>query len=205
MNPKEIVKVGYDKAGLKYTATRREELEEMNFLPEFAEFIPPGGAVLDLGCGAGIPFTKYLSDRYKVTGVDISPNQIKLAQKNVPNAEFSCLDMTKIDFPEEKFDGILAYYSIIHVPRDEHFGLFQTMFKILKPKGVALMSLHQIGDRQQVENNFFGATMYWSGWSKNQNLHLLTDAGFKIIWEKLIPDSLDGDHEALFVFVQKPI
>ncbi|MHA1109868.1 MAG: class I SAM-dependent methyltransferase [Promethearchaeota archaeon] len=204
MNPKEIVRKGYDAVGSKYTSTRHEKLIEMNFLPEFSKYIPPNGQVLDLGCGAGVPFTKYLSERFKVTGVDISPNQIELARNNVPNATFLCKDMTQLDFPEASFYGILGYYSIIHVPRDEHFKLFSAVFHFLKPGGVALMSLHRADDPEYLYDDYFGTNMYWSGFDHKTNLEFLKKVGFTIIWDKLVPDSL-GDNKALFVLVQKPI
>ncbi len=204
MDPKKIVKEGYDAVGAKYTSTRNEELVEMEFLPEFSEHIPSDGRVLDLGCGAGYPFTKYLSERFEVTGVDISPKQIESARKNVPNATFLCKDMTQLDFSEASFDGILGYYSIIHVPRDEHLGLFSSMFHILRPKGVALISLHRVDDPEYLYDDYFGSKMYWSGFDHKTNLELLKKTGFTIIWDKLVQDSL-GDNKALFVFVQKPI
>jgi SAM-dependent methyltransferase len=187
-----------------YTSKRHEQLVEMRFLPEFSEYIPLGGCVLDLGCGGGIPFTKYLSERFEVIGVDISSKQIDLAKKNVPKGTFYCKDMTKIDFSEASFHGVLAYYSIIHIPRDEHLELFLNIHRILRPGGVALMSLHKEDDPEYFCDDFFGSKMYWSGFDYQTNLILLKKVGFELIWEKLVPDSL-GDNKALFVFVQRPI
>ena len=64
MNKKRIVSEGYDIAAEKYLAERHENLEEMKFLPEFSSLITKGGKVLDVGCGAGLPFTMYLSERF---------------------------------------------------------------------------------------------------------------------------------------------
>ncbi len=204
MDPKKIVSKGYDAVGAEYTSTRSEDLIEIKFLPEFAAKIPLNGNVLDIGCGGGVPFTKYLSERFNVIGIDISPNQIDLARRNVPNATFVCQDMGKLEFQEGFFDGILAYYSIIHLPRKEHSDLFLKMFQILKPGGVALLSLTRNDDPIYMTDDYFGTTMYWSGFDHKTNLELLKNAGFTLIWEKLVPDSL-GDNLALFVFVQKPI
>lgn len=204
MDPKKIVKKGYDKVGEKYTATRNEDLVEKKFLPEFAEYVPSGGKILDIGCGGGVPFTKYLSEKYKVTGIDISPNQITLARKNVPNSRFICMDMGNLDFEKDYFHGILAYYSIIHLPRDEHADLFKKMYRILKLGGIVLMTLTRNDDAVFIDDDFFGATMYWSGFDQVTNIDLVKKAGFEIVWEKLVPDSL-GDNLALFVLARKPI
>ena len=65
--------------------------------------LPAGAAVLELGCGAGIPTTQRLAARFAVTGVDISARQIALARHNVPNATFMRADMTTLDFPTRLF------------------------------------------------------------------------------------------------------
>jgi len=202
MDKKRIVREGYDEVAEKYLAMRNEDLEEMKFLPEFSSLIPQDGKVLDAGCGAGLPFTKYLSDRFDVIGIDLSEKQIELAKKNVPNAQFFVRDMTELDYPDNFFDGILAYYSIIHVPRDEQYDLFVNFHRMLKPNGVALFSLHSTDDPESVFDDFFDSTMYWSGFDKDTNLKMLTEIGFEIIWSKLVEDSL-GDSKHLFVFIRK--
>ncbi len=202
MDPKDIVRNGYDIVAEKYVSKRFEDLTEMSFLPEFADCIPKGGKVLDLGCGAGIPFTQYLSDRFEATGIDISSKQIDLARKNVPNATFLCGDMTNMKFLNTEFHGVLAFYSIIHVPRDEHNTLFQEIYRILKIDGVVLMSLHSKDDPESIYDDFFDTKMYWSGFDAKTNLKLLKQVGFHIIWSKLVEDSL-GDNKHLFVFAKK--
>lgn len=202
MDKKRIVREGYDQAAEKYLERRHEDLEEMKFIPEFSSMLPPGGRVLDAGCGGGLPFTKYLSERFEVIGIDISEKQIELATKNVPKGQFFVKDMTKLDFPEDYFHGILAYYSIIHVPREEQYDLFVNLHRMLKPNGIALFSLHSTDDPGSIFDDFFDATMFWSGFDKETNLKMLTDIGFEIIWSKLVGDSL-GDAKHLFVLIKK--
>lgn len=204
MDKKKIVREGYNKAAQAYLNERHKNLEEMKFLPEFSSLIPEGGKVLDAGCGGGLPITKYLSERFDVIGIDISEKQIELAKKNVPEAHFLRKDMTKLDFPKEFFDGILAYYSVIHVPREEHYNLFVNFFKMLKKNGVALLCLQSEDDPEQFNDDFFGAKMFWSGFSEEENIKLLLKVGFQIIWHKLVDDSLGADSQHLFVLLKKP-
>jgi SAM-dependent methyltransferase len=49
--------------------------------------VRPGGHVLDLGCGAGLPSTRRLAGAFSVVGVDILAEQLARARKNVPGAE----------------------------------------------------------------------------------------------------------------------
>ena len=50
------------------------------------------------------------------------PPQLAIARENAPRARFVRADMTEVDFAPESFDAVVAFYSIIHVPRDEHDG-----------------------------------------------------------------------------------
>jgi hypothetical protein len=74
---------------------------------------------------------------------------------------------------------------------------------MIKPNGVALFSLHSSDDPESYVENFFGSRMYWSGFNVETNLKLLKEAGFEIIWSKLVADSLDEESTSHFVFLKK--
>jgi ubiquinone/menaquinone biosynthesis C-methylase UbiE len=160
MDFKKTVKEGYNAIANRYLAERTRDSEDVRLLKQFSERLPAGAKVLDAGCGAGIPISQMLSERFQVTGVDFSEAQVDLATQNVPNAQFLCEDMTKLDFPEDTFDGITSYYAIIHIPREEHQKLLANFYRILKPGGLALLCLgaeHLIDD---VDENYLGTRMY---------------------------------------------
>lgn len=203
MDKKKIVREGYNEIAEKYLAIRYEDEEEMKLLSEFSSLIKKDGKVLDAGCGAGLPITKYLSDQFDVIGIDISEKQIELAKKNVPNAQFFVRDMTELDYPDNFFDGILANYSVIHVPREEQKDLFRNFYRMLKPNGVALFSLHSIDNPGSFGDDFFDAQMFWSGFDAETNQKILKEIGFQIIWSKLVDDSI-GDYQFLVVLIKKP-
>ncbi len=98
--------------------------------------LPPGADVLDLGCGAGLPSTACLARRFTVTGIDISPSQVERARLNVPGATFINADMTAVHLPESSFDAVVAFYSIVHVPRDQHATLLRSIASWLRPGGL---------------------------------------------------------------------
>jgi cyclopropane fatty-acyl-phospholipid synthase-like methyltransferase len=163
------------------------------------------GHILDAGCGNGL-YSRYLSEEFKVIGVDISEKQIELAKQNAPKANFICEDMTKINYPDEYFDGILSFYAIIHVPRDEHYDLLSNFYRMLKFNGAVLLIFQSNNDPESYEENFFdrGVRMYWSGFDKNTNLGMLKDIGFKIIWSKSVKESPKwGESSHLYVFAEK--
>lgn len=148
----------------------------------------------------------FLSENFEVIGVDISEKQIELAKQNVPKAKFICQDMTKVTFPDEHFNGILAYYSIIHVPREEHYELLRNFRRMLKINGTLLLSFHSIDDPESYHGDFFGtgAKMFWSGFDEATNLKMIQDVEFKIIWSKLVQESPKfGGSYHLFVIAEK--
>ncbi len=170
MDFKKTVREGYNTIANRYLAERTRDSEDVRLLNDFIERLPADAKVLDAGCGAGIPISQRLSERFQVTGVDFSEAQIELAKKNVPNATFLCEDMTKLDFPENTFDGITSYYAIIHIPREEHQGLLMNFHKMLKPGGFALLCLgaeHLIDD---IDENYLGTRMYWSHYDTETRL-----------------------------------
>jgi cyclopropane fatty-acyl-phospholipid synthase-like methyltransferase len=104
LNPsfKRVVETGYDRVAERYLASKdAEDPTIMLALEELAHKLPPDAAVLDLGCGAGVPVTRWLAQRFAITGVDLSANQLDLARKHVPAAYFLKADMTDLSFAPE--------------------------------------------------------------------------------------------------------
>src|SRR5260370_9154049 len=98
--PRQIVEAGYDRIAEQYLAGKDpDEPATLAALERLAQTLPPGAAVLDLGCGAGVPVTRWLARRFAVTGVDLSARQLELAWQHVPNATFIQAEMTTLDFP----------------------------------------------------------------------------------------------------------
>jgi len=202
---KEVVRTGYDVIAREYVRDRRLDARQLSLLQDLADHLHQGARVLDAGCGAGVPITRWLSERFRVIGVDISEEQIRLAREFVPEAAFLCRDMTALDFPDGSFDAICSFYAVIHVPREEHAALLQNFARMLRPGGVALVCLGA-GDWPGEVEGFYGAPMYWSHFDAETNLRLLQDAGFTLLRHEIVPDSLDPEIAArhLFVLAQKP-
>lgn len=203
MDFRKTVKEGYNIIAARYLAGRSRDSQDVHLLDEFMEKLPANAQVLDAGCGAGIPISQMLSERFRVTGVDVSEAQIELAKKHVPNGTFICQDMTKLDFPGNTLDGICSYYAIIHIPREEHHSLLANFHRILKPGGLALLCLgaeHLVDD---IDENYLGTRMYWSHYDTDTYLKLLKQCGFSILWSKRVSDETCEGAGHLFVLAQK--
>jgi len=113
-------------------------------------------AVLELGCGAGIPATKFLLDSEKplfhMTGNDISTTQLKLAKSNLAQyADRLTLvegDMLALSFPSASLDAVTGFYSIIHLPREEQTLLMSKIVEWLKPGGYFLANFSVTANRR---------------------------------------------------------
>ncbi len=134
INYKTIVQKGYDSCAEDYDRARRRETNlELDLVTGRLE---QGAKVLDIGCGAGVPITKTLAERYSVTGVDISSEMVRRARKNVPEASFIHNDIMTMEFPPDEFNAVVSFYAVFHLPREEHPGLFKRIHEWLKPGGI---------------------------------------------------------------------
>lgn len=98
------------------------------------EFIPAGSAVLELGCGTGYFTKEIIKTGAKVTAIDISPDLLAVARKEVgaPNVVFMEENAYRMTFPDNHFDYIIGS-SVLHhldIPK-----ALSEMFRVLKPGG----------------------------------------------------------------------
>ena len=207
MNPsfKRVVETGYDRVAERYLASK--DLEDPTTLAELAGQLPPGAAVLDLGCGAGVPATGWLAQRFAVTGVDFSVKQLELARRNAPSASFIKADMTDLEFAPETFDAVVALHSIIHVPRAEHPALIGNIRRWLKPGG-GFLATWALGEWEGAEGDWesWGAPMRWSHYDGQTSLRLLRGAGFAVEQaEARTTRGTRGDESWLWVLARRPL
>ena len=155
--------------------------------------MPAGGRVLDLGCGAGIPVSRRLAEKAAVVGVDISAGQIALARQNVPEAHFIHADMMAIEFPHASFDGIGAFFSLTHLPREEHAEMLRRIANWLRPGGVFVASMGASPSQDAVEQNWLGAPMFFSHFDAATNMKLVRQADLEPFHETVVEHEEDGN------------
>lgn len=183
LDPKQVVEQGYDRIAerhLEWIHDSRTE-ERARYTSVLLNGLPAGAEVLDLGCGAGVPTTRQLARRFRVTGVDISARQIALARQDVPEAQFIQADITQLDFPPATFDAVSAFYSIIHVPRQEQSKLLRDIASWLRPGGLLVATMGAGSMKADYDEDFLGAPMYWSSFDSETNRRLVVEAGLHVI------------------------
>ena len=206
---KRVVETGYDRVAGRYLASKDAgDPTTLAALEGLARGLPPGASVLDLGCGAGVPVTRWLARRFAVTGVDLSARQLELARRHVPAARFLRADMSELQsFAPETFDAVVAFHSIIHVPRAEHPALLLKIHRWLKPGG-GFLATWAVGEWEGEEADWegWGAPMRWNHHDGGTSLELLRGAGFAIERaEARTTGGPRGDESWLWVMARKPL
>jgi cyclopropane fatty-acyl-phospholipid synthase-like methyltransferase len=191
-SPARVVAEGYDIVADRYLAWTVEGPTRLAYLDRLLGMLPDGSRVLELGCGAGEPVARRLSERHRVTGVDLSPEQIARARTRVPDADFLIGDMTQLVLEPGSFDAVVAFYSIIHVPRTQHTDLFQRIASWLRPDGVLLVTMGAGDSPGTVEDEWLGVPMYFSHFDAPTNRSIVQRAGFVIESAEVVEDDEDG-------------
>lgn len=103
--------------------------------------------VADLGSSPGQVTAHLHTLGVPVFGVDISPGMVALARRAHPELRFHVGSMTSLDLPDETLGGIIALYSIIHVPDDHLPVTFAEFHRVLRP-GAPVLLAFQSGDTE---------------------------------------------------------
>ena len=109
-----------------------------------------GAAVLDAGCGTGrmIGHVRSLSAAIVPTGVDLSPGMLEHARAAHPDVSFTQGTLASLPFRDGEFDGVLAWYSIIHSPPHGLPAIFAEFRRVLRPDGWVLLGFQSgVGER----------------------------------------------------------
>jgi len=143
--------------------------------------------LLDLGCGAGNDDAA-LKKYFKITGVDVSDDMLKLAKKLNPKAKYIKGDMRFVRL-KKTFDAVTIFDSINYmVTKDDLQAVFETAYKHLKPGGVLLTVAEETPDH----------------FTQNKTLltnNLKGDTHVTFIENYFDPEPKDTSYEATFVFL----
>lgn len=191
---RDVVRRGYDAVSARYDAAYDSDDKYGAWLDELIAEVPPGGRVLDLGCGSGIPVARRLTAAgLRVTGVDISGVQVRRARRHVPEAEFLHLDAVEAVFAHASFDAVVSFYALIHVPLAEQPPLLRRIAGWLRPGGLFAATM---GHRAWtgVEEDWLGggAPMWWSHADAATNRRWITEAGLTVEREEFVPEGAGG-------------
>lgn len=159
-----------------------------------------GGPVADVGCGTGY-VTRYLHDAgVDVFGIDLSPEMIAIARRDHPDLRFHVGTMTDLALADDSLAGIVAFWSVIHVPDQAMPGVLGQFRRVLRPRGLLVVGFHVGDETRHTSEGYTGRAINVdshhrrpsevSGW--------LRDAGFAIEAELVMGPDEDVPGAVIF-------
>jgi SAM-dependent methyltransferase len=195
---RDVVRRGYDALSYHYRSDDADDGQYAPWLADLHRLLPASAAVLDLGCGCGVPVARFLASvGHHVTGVDISDVQIERARRLVPTGTFLRADATRLDLPPASYDAVVCLYAIIHMPLADQPRLIEKIASWLRPGGRLLITAGDSAWTGTEDNWLDGpATMWWSHADAHTYRSWLQRAGLTITAENFVPEG--GSGHALF-------
>lgn len=154
----------------------------------FAELLPSGAHVLDIGCGSGLK-SKFLIDKgLRVTGIDFSENLLAIARETAPTATFMCMDMRTIESLPETYDALFAQASLLHIPRVDALEVVRGWITRLKPGGFIYLAVKEVKAGRSLEENLketdygYEYERFFSYYTMEEMESLIDILGFDIVY-----------------------
>jgi len=192
---KNLVSRGYRQIAEKYSSARNQ-FKNLKYLKKLNSLLRPNSTILDLGCGSGKPIDEFFVNHgHKIIGIDICPEQIKMARKNIPTGSFMVKDVAILKESEFKIEAVVSFYTIFHLPRKKHQQIFKTINSFLDKNGLLLVTMGA-SNWEGIEN-FYGASMYWSHYGPQKNKEIIEKAGFKILLDEI--DTAGGEKHQIIL------
>jgi SAM-dependent methyltransferase len=206
---------GYDAIAEPYTKRFRDELGraplDRALLAAFAELVGTGADVLDAGSGPGGVAAHLRDLGLRVRGVDLSPAMVALARREQPGIPFDVgdlADLAALDVPDASLGGLVAWYSLIHVPPPELPAVLAGFRRVLRPGGYLLLAF-QVGDDVSHHDEAFGhrVDLDFRRLRPDAIADLLAGAGLAVTARLVrdpVPDSLAAPLAQAFLLARSP-
>jgi len=192
------LRTAWDDVAETYARRRDADGSDAALIDDLLADLPPDPDVLDVGCGDGARTLANLPPGS--VGLDISGRGLELATEEVSDAHLVQGDMAALPVDADRFDGLTAYHAVFHVPREEQPTVYEEFARVLRPGGVALMTLPG-GRFETVRRGWMGGRMFFSTPGREQTLTSLRAAGFEDLETATATDPLGSNTE--FVFARR--
>lgn len=150
----------------------------------FAELVVAagGGLVADVGCGPGYVTHHLHQLGVDVVGIDLSPGMIAVARRDYPDLRFEVGTMTDLDLADDSLTGVLAFWSVIHVPDHALPTVFAQFLRVLRPGCPLLVGFHVGDETRHTSVGYSGRSIDVDTHRRQPDrvAHLLREAGFTI-------------------------
>lgn len=168
----------YDQIAEWYVATRNPEVG----VPDLAAFtrrLPSRARVLDLGCGDGIPISRFLlREGFDVVALDSSPEMIARYRTNFPDVPTRCKRAEEADFPAESFGAVVAWGVLFHLSGAEQRDVIWKVADWLRPGGRVLFTSGDVEYATEGEMN--GVTFQYTSLGVSGYRDVIERAGMRL-------------------------
>lgn len=177
----QTTQASYDAVAASYAEILGDNLAEnpydRSMLDLFAELVT--GQVGDLGCGPGRITTYLASLGLDAFGIDLSPEMVAVARQSYPELHFEVGTLLDLDLPDGKLGGALAWYSLVHTPREDLPKVFAEIHRVLAPGGL-LLHAFKVGTESYHLDQAYGHPLSLDVYCYEPSVltALLTSAGF---------------------------
>ena len=172
------VRAVYEAKAASYDAQRSRALFEARWLARFANALPLGGRVLDLGCGAGEPIARwFIAEGFRVTGVDFAQAMLDIARQRWPDGDWRQADMRDFDLGMQ-FDGIIAWNSFFHLDPTAQRVCIARMARHLVPGGSLMLTVGP--EAGETTGTVDGSEVYHASLSPAGYANCLEDNGLRL-------------------------
>ena len=127
----------------------------------FLAYLPAGAAILDAGCGSGRDSLCFMKMGYDVTMLDASEGMCNCAEE-LTGQKALCMGSHEIEFAD-RFDGIWACASLLHVSEKELENVLAIFHRALKRDGV-LYASWKYGEAERCDGERFYCDMTEEKW-----------------------------------------
>jgi ubiquinone/menaquinone biosynthesis C-methylase UbiE len=172
----------------KYAQIYDEEVVEFwanfpqSFINKFVSSLP-GKRVLNLGSGSGRDAVLLREHGLEVVCLDASKAMVEIT--NRLGFESHHATFAELNFPEASFDGVWAYTSLIHIPKDDAQKAIIQVHSMLKLDGAFVMGAIEGDTAGMVERKTMpGAIRYFKNYSKDELRQLIEPVGFIFVYEE---------------------
>ncbi|MFE3683380.1 class I SAM-dependent methyltransferase [Streptomyces sp. NPDC059095] len=181
-------RASYDTVAADYAAQVRDLLNETPYersaLALFAELVlaSGGGQVADVGCGPGRITAHLRGLDVDAFGIDLSSAMVETARREHPGMRFEVGSMTELDLAAASLAGLVAWYSLIHIPDQEIGPVLAQFRRVVRPGGLVLLGYH-VGDGARLKTRGYGGHPMKVLVHRRQPLHMaasLDGAGFTV-------------------------
>src|SRR3989338_2040346 len=206
-----VTRATYQKLAKDYEKPREKWAIFEKLENEFAELVPKGVNILDVGSGGGHYAEFFVKKGFQITGIDFSSAMVRVAQKRVPEGKFFVMRMEEMSFPPNSFDGVWMSASLYHVPKKVALKVLEKAYEVLRPECWLYVLVREgVGEGFEASDKFGKSVLrFIAKFQEGELKIILGKVGFKSLKTKVIkpskyPYGATKEASWLAVFAQKP-